>query len=281
MSHIIPSPSQPVIALITDFGLHDGYIGIMKGVITTINSNIHIIDITHAIPPQNIASAAWTLSISYRYFPKHTVFVCIVDPGVGSSRQAIAIHAGDWFFIGPDNGLFSYILAEQPIHTAVALSNPLYHLAHISSTFHGRDIFAPTSAHLAQGTPISDLGTPIDPTTLQRINIAPPMRQQNHIQASIVHIDHFGNLITNIPLSLVPELFSHTPEELQIQITFPTLATVVKQRHRFFSQAPDDRQPFIYEDSSGHLGIAVRNGNAASTIGAELGTPITYISPQV
>ena len=233
MSQIIPCPSQPVIALITDFGLHDGYIGVMKGVITTITSNIHLIDITHAIPPQDIASAAWTLSISYRYFPKHTIFVCVVDPGVGSSRQAIAIHGGDWFFISPDNGLLSYVLAEQPIHTAVVLSNPLYHLTHVSSTFHGRDIFAPSSAHLARGIPISDLGRPIDPTTLQRINIIPPVRQENHIQASIIHIDHFGNLISNIPLSLVPELFSHSPEELQVQIIFPTLATAVERYSRF------------------------------------------------
>src|SRR5579859_5824492 len=143
MNQIVSSQSQPVVALLTDFGLRDGYVGIMKGVITAITSGVHIIDITHDIVPQQIASGAWTLATSYRYFPRQTVFVCVVDPGVGSSRQAIALHAGDWFFVGPDNGLFSYVLAEQPAHAAVLLSNPAYHLQQVSSTFHGRDIFSP------------------------------------------------------------------------------------------------------------------------------------------
>jgi len=276
MNQIVSSQSQPVVALLTDFGLRDGYVGIMKGVITAITSGVHIIDITHDIAPQNIASGAWTLATSYRYFPKQTVFVCVVDPGVGSARQAIAVHAGDWFFVGPDNGLFSYVLAEQSVYAAVVLSNPLYHLARVSGTFHGRDIFAPTGAHLARGVVMSDLGTQIDPATLQRSDITPPVRQGNRIDAYIVHIDHFGNLISNIPLSLVPELFRRSPEERQIQITFPTLGTIVERRSRFFADTLEDGQPFMYEDSSGYVGIAVRNGNAARTIGANMGTLISF-----
>src|SRR5437762_854766 len=163
--------SRPVIAMMTDFGLEDGDVGVMKGVIAGITPNVHIIDITHDVSPQNVASGAWILASAYRYFPQDTVFVCVVDPGVGSSRQAIAIHAGDWFFVGPDNGLFSYVLTEQSVHVAVVLSNPLYHLAQVSTTFHGRDIFAPAGAHLARGIPMNELGTLIDPTTLQRIDI--------------------------------------------------------------------------------------------------------------
>jgi S-adenosylmethionine hydrolase len=278
MKQIVPSYSRPVVALLTDFGLSDGYVGVMKGVIAAINSDIHTIDITHDIAPQNIASGAWILAVSYRYFPKQTVFVCVVDPGVGSSRRAIAVHAGDWFFVGPDNGLFSYVLAEQPVHAAVVLSNPLYHLMQVSVTFHGRDIFAPTSAHLARGVPVSELGTPINPAALQRIDIAPPVCQGNRIDASIVHVDHFGNLISNIPLTLVPELFSPLPVGQQRKILFPTLGTVVEHRSRFFAEALDDGQAFIYEDSSGYVGIAVRNGNAARTIGAGSGTPIAYVT---
>src|SRR5919109_788362 len=105
----------PVIALMTDFGLDDGYVGVMKGVIAGITPHAQVIDITHNIAPQSVPSGAWILASAYRYFPKSTVFVCVVDPGVGSSRGAIAVHAGDWFFVGPDNGLFSYVLAEQPI----------------------------------------------------------------------------------------------------------------------------------------------------------------------
>jgi S-adenosylmethionine hydrolase len=276
MNQIGTSCSRPVVALLTDFGLRDGYVGVMKGVITSINSDANIIDITHDIEQQNIASGAWVLAISYRYFPRQTVFVCVVDPGVGSSRQGIAVHAGDWFFVGPDNGLFSYVLAEQPVHAAVVLSSPRYHLMPVSATFHGRDIFAPSSAHLARGVPMSELGAPINPATLQRIDIAPPVRQGTRIDASIVHIDHFGNLISNIPLTLVPELFSHLPVEQQEKILFPTLGTVVEHRSRFFADALDNGQPFIYEDSSGYVGIAVRNGNAARTIGVGSGTPIVY-----
>ncbi|HLX56576.1 MAG TPA: SAM-dependent chlorinase/fluorinase, partial [Ktedonobacteraceae bacterium] len=132
---------HPVIALMTDFGVGDGDVGVMKGVIAGIAPDAHIIDITHSVPPQQIASGAWILAAAYRYFPANTVFVCVVDPGVGSTRGAIALHAGEWFFVGPDNGLFSYVLAEQPAHAAALLSNPAYHLQQVSATFHGRDIF--------------------------------------------------------------------------------------------------------------------------------------------
>ncbi|SRR6266446_551047 len=271
------SHSRPVVAIMTDFGLGDGDVGVMKGVIATITPDVHIIDITHDVAPQNISSGAWILASAYRYFPENTIFVCVVDPGVGSSRKAIALYAGDWFFVGPDNGLFSYVLAEQITHSAVILSNSAYHLPQVSSTFHGRDIFAPASAHLARGIALSELGPRIDPATLVRIDIAPSRRQGTHIDAHIVHIDHFGNLITNIPVTLVPELSSDPPTEQQMQILFPTLGAVVDRHKRFFAENSDAGQPFIYADSSGYVGIAMRNGNAARSIGAQFGTPITLV----
>lgn len=277
MSQAMPFRPRPVVALMTDFGLHDSYVGVMKGVIAAIASDTHIIDVTHDVAPQAISCGAWILATSYRYFPKQTVFVCVVDPGVGSSRRAIAVHAGDWFFVGPDNGLFSYVLSEQPIHAAVVLSNPLYHLTQVSATFHGRDIFAPAGAHLAQGVAISELGIAIEPASLQRIDIVPPVRQGTHIDAYIIYTDHFGNLISNIPLSLVPELFGSSLTEQRVQVLFPMLGIAVKRSSRFFALAPDDGQPFIYEDSSGYVGIAVRNGNAARAMGAGIGTPITCV----
>src|SRR5258706_15792234 len=140
MNQPVSAQTRPVITLMTDFGLGDGDVGIMKGVIAGITPLAHIIDITHDIAPQNVPSAAWILATAYHYFPAGTVFVCVIDPGVGSSRGAIVVHAGDWFFVGPDNGLFSYILQEQPIHAVHLLSNPAYHLTYVSSTFHARDI---------------------------------------------------------------------------------------------------------------------------------------------
>src|SRR5713226_5926741 len=278
MSQTSLSHSRPVVALLTDFGLADGDVGVMKGVIATIAPDLHIIDITHEVAPQNIPSGAWILATAYRYFPENTVFVCVVDPGVGSSRKAIALHAGDWFFVGPDNGLFSYVLAEQIDQSAVVLSNPAYHLPQVSATFHGRDIFAPSGAHLARGIPLTELGTQIDPAPLQRVDIGPPARRGRHIDAHIVYVDRFGNLISNIPVSLVPELFSSLAAEQRAQIIFPTLAVVVDRSSHFFAESPDDGKPFIYADSSGYVGIAVRNGNAASALGAEIGTLITYVN---
>src|SRR6266702_3638390 len=127
MSQSTLSHSRPVVALLSDFGLADGYIGVMKGVIASITPEAQIIDITHDVAPQNVPSGAWILATTYSYFPTNTVFVCVVDPGVGSSRGAIALHAGDWFFVGPDNGLFSYIFTQQPVHQAVVLDKPAYH----------------------------------------------------------------------------------------------------------------------------------------------------------
>jgi len=264
------SSLRPVIAMMTDFGLGDGDVGVMKGVIVGIAPHVQIIDITHDVAPQNVPSGAWILASGYRYYPQGTVFV--VDPGVGSSRGAIAVHAGDWFFVGPDNGLFSYIFAEQVVHEAVALDNSAYRLPQVSSTFHGRDIFAPAGAHLARGVALHELGTSIDPAALRRLDVGSPVRQGSRIEAHILHVDHFGNLITSIPLAMVPELFSSS----QVQIVFPRTNVVIDRRRRFFADGPEDGQPFIYNDSSGYVGIAVRNGNAAKLLNAGFGAPIAF-----
>ncbi|HZU68022.1 MAG TPA: SAM-dependent chlorinase/fluorinase [Ktedonobacteraceae bacterium] len=272
MDQTIPFEARPVIALMTDFGLGDGDVGVMKGVIAGITPQAYLIDITHDIAPQNVPSAAWILASAYRYFPAGTVFVCVIDPGVGSSRGAIAVNAGTWFFVGPDNGLFSYVLQEQPVHAAHLLVNAAYQLPHISSTFHGRDIFAPAGAYLAQGIPLSELGPSLDPAGLQRIDITPPARIGKEIDARVIHVDNFGNLIANVPLSLVPDLF----DAAAVQAIFQT-GKVVDRRRRFFAEGPDDGLPFIYGDSSGYVGIAVRNGNAARTLGVGFGASITFV----
>ncbi len=272
MTQVISSYSRPVIALMTDFGVGDGDVGVMKGVIAGITPDAHIIDITHNVVPQNVPSGAWILASSYRYFPKNTVYVCVIDPGVGSFRRAIAVHAGDWFFVGPDNGLFSYVIVEQAVHAAVHLTNSTYHLPNVSFTFHGRDIFAPVGAYLARGLTeiFPEMGTPVDPETLKRLEGPGATRRGTTIDAHIVHIDNFGNLITSIPLTLLPDLFIAS----KVRIVFPDAGQVVEKRGRFFAEGPDDGQAFIYGDSSGYVGIAVRNGNAAKTLGVEFGAPL-------
>jgi S-adenosyl-L-methionine hydrolase (adenosine-forming) len=263
---------RPVVALMTDFGLGDGDVGAMKGVIAGIAPQAQIIDITHDVAPQNVPSAAWILSSVYRYFPAGTVFVCVIDPGVGSARGAIAVAAGNWFFVGPDNGLFSYIYAEQPLHGTALLQNPTYQLPQVSSTFHGRDIFAPAGAYLARGVDLREFGPAVELAALQRLNIEPPMRRGNAIAATVLHIDHFGNIITSIPLSLVPDLF----DSAEVRAEFPDQA-MVTQRRRFFAGGAVDGVPFIYGDSSGYVGIAVRNGSAARTLNVSVGMPVTLV----
>jgi S-adenosyl-L-methionine hydrolase (adenosine-forming) len=268
--------SRPVIAFMTDFGIGDGDVGVMKGVIAGITPDANIIDITHNVAPQNVSSGAWILAAGYRYFPKDTVFICVVDPGVGSTRGAIAVHAGDWYFVGPDNGLFSYVMAEQSVHAAVLLTNSTYHLPTVSSTFHGRDIFAPVGAYLARGLTeiFYELGPSVDSATLRRLEVGGAIRRGTTIDAHIVHVDYFGNLITSIPLTLVPELYTAS----QVQIVFPNVGVTVERRRQFFAEGPDDGQAFIYGDSSGYIGIAVRNGNAAKTLGVGFGVPIALIT---
>ena len=167
-------------------------------------------------------------------------------------------------------------MAEQPIHAATLLTNATYHLPTVSSTFHGRDIFAPVGAYLARGLTeiFHELGTPVDPATLQRLQDSGATRHGTTIDAHIIHIDNFGNLITSIPLTLVPELFTSS----QLRIVFPGAGKVVEKRRQFFAEGAEDRQPFIYGDSSGYVGIAVRNGNAAQTLNVGFGTPVTFIA---
>jgi hypothetical protein len=274
------SSSTHVIALLTDFGLRDGYIGVLKGVMLDIDPQVHLIDITHDILPQDIAAAAWMLRTSYLYFPMGTIYTCVVDPGVGSTRRPIAMHAGDWFFVGPDNGLFSYILTEQTIDEVVVLSNPAYHLPQVSATFQGRDLFAPVAAHLARGVALRDLGMPIDPSSLNLLDFKHARRYDGLVEAQIVYVDHFGNLITNIPASMVPDLFSCATVQLTITVRGggPYLVT---QRRRFFADnnAQDElaARPFIYVDSADYIGVAIQNGNAAMTLDVHVGDAGTLV----
>lgn len=272
-----PTSSLAMIALLTDFGQSDGYVGVMKGVILRIVPHVQIVDITHDVAPQDVAAGAWILATSYRYFPRNTVFTCVVDPGVGSSRHPIALHAGNWYFVGPDNGLFHYVMAEQPVHAAVILDQSDYHLSEVSSTFHGRDIFSPVAAHLAGGATLSQVGSFVAPAALQCLGIAPLQREGDRITAHVAHIDHFGNIITDIPLSLVPDLL----ERSGVQLSFPAQHTTVTARRRTFASPQGqarDEQPFIYGDSSDHIAVAIRNDNAARIMSIRRGDPVTFVT---
>ncbi len=184
------------IALVTDFGLEDPYVGVMKGVIASINPFADIIDITHKIQPQNIYHAAFSLLHTYCYFPSGTIFVIVVDPGVGSQRKALAVKTHKYFFIAPDNGLLSPVLEQQYVERIVNINNSRYLLTPPSDTFHGRDVFAPAAAHLSHGLPIENLGDAI--TTLRTEKLPEVKVFDDHLEGRIIVNDHFGNLISNI-----------------------------------------------------------------------------------
>lgn len=185
-----------VIALLTDFGLTDNYVGVMKGVMLTINPAASIVDITHAISSHNIKQGAWVLGQSFSYFPHGTIFVVVVDPGVGSSRKSIAIKTKNYFFAGPDNGILSMAAKKDGIEKIIVLENKHYWLENICSTFHGRDIFAPVAAYLSSGVSVTSLGKKID--EIKQIDFTLPAIKNNEMRAEIIYGDTFGNLVTNI-----------------------------------------------------------------------------------
>jgi S-adenosyl-L-methionine hydrolase (adenosine-forming) len=191
---------MPVVTLLTDFGLRDGYVGVMKGVIWKICPDAQIADITHFIPPQNIRQGAVALLRTVKYFPKGSVHIAVVDPGVGTSRKPLAAWVDGHFFVGPDNGLFSLIFQDAQSRSAacrfVTLDQPQYWLPSISRVFHGRDIFSPAGAHLANGVPLESMGSPLDHPAL--LENPQPVQQGETWVGEIVSIDNFGNLSTNI-----------------------------------------------------------------------------------
>jgi len=255
------------LTILTDFGIQDHFIGVMKGVISDIAPQLKIIDITHQVRPQNIHHGAQLLAAAVPYFPPGTVHVAVVDPGVGTARRAIAAQIGDQFFVAPDNGLLTPILqdAEKSGKTIeiVDLIHSKYWLPDPSTSFHGRDIFAPIGAHLANGIPISRLGEKInDPVLLE---MTKPNPQNNGWSGEVVMVDVFGNLSTNIR----PEMLEEKDENLVVIIQDDVIHSLTKT---FGDGKPGDLIATI--DSTGSLAISVVNGNAAKRLKADIGTAV-------
>lgn len=251
---------MPVISLLTDFGLSDEFVGVMKGVIWGIAPQAHLADITHAIQPQNILHGALMLGRAYRYFPPGCIHLAVVDPGVGTTRRGMALRVGAHTFVGPDNGLFTVPLSTGEPFEAVSLDNPAYHLSAVSQTFHGRDIFAPAAAHLSNGVPLHAFGSPI--LVPQLLEIPKPLRIGNVWQAQILLCDAFGNLSTNLTTD---ELAGAQDIEVFCQ----------GERIHGLSETFGGHETgslIATLDSSGMLSISVVNGNAAKRLAAGPGT---------
>lgn len=264
-------PVLPLIVMLSDFGLDDWFVGVMKGVIKSICPQAETIDLCHNVPVHSVASGSLMLATAHRYFPEGSIFLAIVDPGVGTSREPVLVLAGGRWFIAPNNGLLNFLLnanssGEVPVVPECRiLSNPEYHLPSPSDTFHGRDIFAPCAAHLASGVPYTQLAP--RPTSLYGLPMTAASADRGVIEGNIIHFDHFGNAITNISRELLGELLQPplpgmtlrqmNPAQLQIRVASHTINGI---SHTYGDV--DLGQPLAYWGSTGHLEIAINRSNA-------------------
>ncbi len=250
-----------IITLLTDFGLEDAYVGVMKGVILRLNPEATIVDLCHHIEPQNVLQAGFLLHTSYRYFPPGTIHLVVIDPGVGTGRKAILISAAGSFFLAPDNGVLSYVTAENPAFQAFQLDNSEFWLPEVSATFHGRDIFAPVAAHLSLGIPPQKLGTSL--ASPLRRHLPLPRQEKGQLHGQVLHVDRFGNLITNIPASQVPS------GEVRVVIEGHSL-----ELRETYAQSEG---LLALIGSSGYVEISQKDGHAARFLGVGMGCPVQVI----
>ena len=261
----VSTPSTPLITLLTDFGTSDYFVAAMKGVIFGANPKARIVDITHDVPPYDIEAAAFTLLAVYNTFPARTVHVAVIDPGVGSSRRPILVRAAGQTFLGPDNGIFSYIYDRERDHRVFHLNNERYFRLPVSATFHGRDIFSPVAALISSGIDTRDLAAPIQ--DYERMDSLNPLTlDHGRLAGRIIHIDHFGNCITNF-----------TERDLQ-SVGARRLAInrrSITSFKRFFAETTDMRgKLFGIVGSTGFIEIAAQNASAAKLLKAKRGQVI-------
>jgi hypothetical protein len=263
------------IAIITDFGYRDHYVGTMKGVIASIAPGADLIDITHGIPSQSIAAGALALRESWRYFPPRAVFLAVVDPGVGGARAPIGIETrAGARFVGPDNGLLWLAANEAGIAKIVKLTSLRHRLTNVSATFHGRDVFAPAAAYLWRGTPISALGPAIRPASVVRLEMPRPLFSSRKVRGEVIYVDGFGNLVSNIERRIVEQLgarFRH--KSLSVRIERGAAMRILDA----YSDAPKG-VPLALFGSFGLLEVAVREGNAAARFAAGPGSSVSIVA---
>ena len=257
-----------IITLTTDFGDRDGFIGIMKGVILSINPNAKIVEITNKIERYNISQAAFVIKNSFSFFPKKTIHIVIADPGVGSSRRIIILKHKEHLFIAPDNGIIKYIIPEKGEHQVYNVINKDYFLEDVSSTFHGRDIFAPVSAHLSLGINPKKLGPQIF-DYIKNENLE-PIISKNKIIGKAIYFDRFGNIITNIKKDDIPG--NVRKDDVLIKIKEWNIKGITQ----CYSDGNKAKPSAIF-GSSGFLEIAIYLGNAAEILGVKIDEPVNIL----
>jgi len=259
--------ARPVITLTTDYGTNDHLVGAMKGVILSINPDVHIVDISHGVIPYDILDGALTIGNAYKYFPPRTIHVVVVDPGVGTTRRPILVASDQQYLVAPDNGVLSSVYDQTQALYGWHITAEHYFRNPVSNTFHGRDIFAPVAAWLSKSWQTSSFGDPV--TDFVRFALPKPKAAGNTIKGVVLRIDSFGNLMTNFTPQDVPALtapdgkFTISVGNAQINKVFAT-----------FAQGPPG-EPIAVIGSSGYLEISVNKGSAARTLAVSRGAEVT------
>lgn len=257
-----------IISLLTDFGNRDAFVGIMKGVILSINPAARLVDLSHEVPTQNILTGALILRSAVSFFTPDTIHIAVVDPGVGSARRGILIETQHGSFIGPDNGILSLAAPVETVVRTIHLCNTEYFLSPCSSTFHGRDVFAPVAAHLSLGIAPEQFGPEVG--TVEKLALPRVEREENQLVGRVIYIDHFGNLMTNISEA---DLLPFPREKLSVSIGAVHISGIVPSY-----AAVAVGTPAVMINSWGLLEIAVRNGAAAQQLSIHLGCPV-FVTP--
>ena len=260
--------ARPLIALVTDFGARDHYVGTMKGAMLGICADTALVDITHEVPAHDVVAGAIELAAAYRHFPPGTIFLVIVDPGVGSARRGLSAEAGGYRFVAPDNGVLSVVFEDTPPDRVVELSNPRYARAEVSRTFEGRDRFGPAAAWLATGVDLLELGPAIHDWV--RVDVPKARATAAGIEGEVVRVDRFGNLVTNIDRAMLEA--AGPVRLLSVRVgdagAEPALAIV----GAYADVAAGELCALV--GSTNHLEIAVNGASAASRLGAARGTRV-------
>lgn len=258
--------ARPIIALLTDFGTADHYVGSMKGAILAICQDAAIVDITHDVPAHDVRAGASALAAAFLDFPPGTVFVAVVDPGVGSARRGLAAEAGPYWFVGPDNGILSAVFARATPDRIVELTSGSYARPEISRTFEGRDRFAPAAAWIARGVPMERLGPPIETAAITRLDVKAPRVTAEEIDGEVERADRFGNLITNVDRRVFEAFSAGRPMAVHVGgRTIPVVAT--------YADVPPGSLCSLF-GSTHHLEIAANTGNAAALLGLSVGARV-------
>ncbi len=255
-----------VIALLTDFGLDDSYVGTMKAVIANINPGAYVIDLCHGIRPQDVIGGAFLLGSSYKFFPDGAIFIAVVDPGVGGERKIVCVQTRKYIFLAPDNGILESILVQEETLTIVEVSNAEYFLPDVSSTFHGRDVFAPVAAHLSLGVKPAKLGESLK--GLRRLDLPRPETSADGVvTGEVIYEDRFGNLITNIDRNVIGGTESR----------ILSVAIGNRKIDKLSTSYQDGRpgEPVALFGSSGHLEVAVNGGSASKSLNCSRGDGVT------